>query len=163
MSDTKNYTIGKIIENMISIHPLLSKNFTRAIRSKTNLNPGSLFVLGLLKKYTLLSMTEIGCKLSMPKPHVTAQVDKLIAEEMVERLNDPNDRRIINIRLTEKGLKDFEAIKTEITEELRHRIETLPEEKIDQLYEASKVTRDILAEIMTEQSSEGINCKNKFI
>lgn len=159
MSENAQISIDKIIENLISIHPLLSKNFTRAIRSKTNLNPGSLFILGLLKKYTVLSMTEIGCKLSMPKPHVTAQIDKLIAEEMVERLNDPNDRRIINIRLTDNGLKDFESIKLEITEELRHRIEKLSTEKIERLYAASAVAREILTEIMIEPSTPGNDCK----
>ncbi|MBP1677444.1 MAG: transcriptional regulator, MarR family [Bacteroidetes bacterium] len=159
MSENAQISIDKIVENLISIHPLLSKNFTRAIRSKTNLNPGSLFILGLLKKYTVLSMTEIGCKLSMPKPHVTAQIDKLIAEEMVERLNDPNDRRIINIRLTDNGLKDFESIKLEITEELRHRIEKLSTEKIERLYAASAVAREILTEIMIEPSTPGNDCK----
>ncbi len=159
MSENAQISIDKIVENLISIHPLLSKNFTRAIRSKTNLNPGSLFILGLLKKHTVLSMTEIGCKLSMPKPHVTAQIDKLIAEEMVERLNDPNDRRIINIRLTDNGLKDFESIKLEITEELRHRIEKLSTEKIERLYAASAVAREILTEIMIEPSTPGNDCK----
>ena len=158
MSESDNITIDSVIENLISIYPLLSKSFTRSIRSKTNLNPGSLFILGILDRNGILSMSEIGCKLSMPKPHVTAQVDKLIAENMVERLFDPNDRRIVNIKLTEKGKTDFESIKVQISHEMRQSIETLDENKVKILFESSSQVREILSEIMTENSHSPQTC-----
>ena len=130
MNITETVSIDRIIENLIYLHPLLSKSLTRSIRAKTNLNPGSLYILGMLSKHEILSMSEIGCKLSMPKPHVTGQVDKLIAEEMVERVFDPNDRRIINVRMTEKGKEDFKAIKQEVSQDMRERIEKLDEIKL---------------------------------
>lgn len=158
MSESDNITIDSVIENLISIYPLLSKSFTRSIRSKTNLNPGSLFILGILDRNGILSMSEIGCKLSMPKPHVTAQVDKLIAENMVERLFDPSDRRIVNIKLTEKGKTDFESIKVQISHEMRQSIETLDENKVKILFESSCQVREILSEIMTEKSHSPQTC-----
>ena len=150
MNDTETVSIDKIIENLIYLHPLLSKSLTRSIRAKTNLNPGSLYILGMLSKHGLLSMSEIGCKLSMPKPHVTGQVDKLIAEEMVERLFDPNDRRIVNIRMTEKGKEDFKAIKQEVSQDMRERITKLDEQKLRSLFDSTQVVRDILSDIMTD-------------
>jgi DNA-binding MarR family transcriptional regulator len=96
------------------------------MRSKTNLNPGSLHVLGILSSHNgMLSMSEIGCSLSMPKSHITGLVDKLIAENLVERLYDPKDRRIVNVHITEKGMADFNAIKHEISQELRIKLEKL--------------------------------------
>jgi DNA-binding MarR family transcriptional regulator len=148
------------VENLIGIYPLLSKSLTRSIRTKTNLNPGSLFVLGILSKNTMLSMSEIGCRLSMPKPHVTAHIDKLIAEDMVERVMDPNDRRIINIRLTEKGKLDFEQIKVEISEDMRSRIQSLEEQYIDQLHGASQLVRELLSQIMTDVGDSRTMCKS---
>ena len=147
MPEKNKISIDSSIENLISIHPLLSKSFTKSIRTKTNLNPGSLYVLGVLRRHDILSMSEIGCKLSMPKPHVTSLVDKLIAEEMVERLLDPKDRRIVNVRITEKGIADFNAIKLEISQELRIRLEKLSAEKLDILAEASQQIKDILIEM----------------
>ncbi len=157
MNKKEVVSIDKIIENVIYLHPLLSKSLTRSIKSKTNLNPGSLYVLGMLSKYEMLSMSEIGCKLSMPKPHVTAQVDKLIAENMVERLFDPNDRRIINIKLTEKGKKDFIAIKQEVSIDMRARIEKLDVEKLKLLSESTQVVKDILSEIMVDSKEASCN------
>ena len=150
MNDNETVSIDKIIGNLIYLHPLLSKSLTRSIRSKTNLNPGSLYILGMLDKYEILSMSEIGCKLSIPKPHVTAQVDKLIAEEMVERLFDPNDRRIVNIRMTEKGKEDFIVIKQEVTKDMRERIQKLDEFKLATLSESTQHVRDILSDIMID-------------
>ena len=141
-------SIDTAIENLISIHPLLSKSFTRSIRSKTNLNPGSLYVLGVLTRNGMLSMSEIGCKLAMPKPHITGLVDKLIAEDLVERTYDPKDRRIVNVHITEKGAADFNAIKLEISQELRHKLEKLDANTLQVLSESSQQVKDILTTIV---------------
>ncbi len=161
MNENEKISIDQIVENLIYIHPLLSKSITRSIRTKTNLNPGSLFILGLLTRHEVLSMSEIGCKLSMPKPHVTAQIDKLIAERMVERLYDANDRRIINIKLSDKGRKDFEEIKLDVSQDMRERIETLDVEKLDVLYKSSTNLREILTSILQENNSNHANSCNK--
>ena len=158
MNDIETVSIDKIIENLIYLHPLLSKSLTRSIRAKTNLNPGSLYILGMLSKNEILSMSEIGCKLSIPKPHVTGQVDKLIAEEMVERLFDPHDRRIINIRMTEKGMEDFKIIKQDLSKDMRERIEKLDKQKLDVLFDSTQQVRDILSEIMTDSHSPLTSC-----
>jgi DNA-binding MarR family transcriptional regulator len=144
MIENEKKFVDSVIENLMTIHPLLSKNFMRGLRSKTNLNPGSLFVLGALTYHGIMSMSEIGCHLSMPKSHITGLVDKLIADDLVERLYDPNDRRIINIQITEKGATDFKAIKFEISQDLREKLQLLNEEQMQTLATASFQVKDIL-------------------
>jgi DNA-binding MarR family transcriptional regulator len=151
MIENNKISIDSAIENLISIHPLLSKAFNRSMRSKTNLNPGSLFVLGVLSRNGMLSMSEIGCKLSMQKPHITGLVDKLVAENLVERLYDPKDRRIVNVNITEKGMVDFNAIKHEISQELRQKLEKLDAETLETLSLASRQVKDILIKFVVNQ------------
>ena len=153
MIEYDKISIDSVIENLISIHPLLSKSFTKSIRSKTNLNPGSLYVLGILARHGMQSMSEIGCKLSMPKSHTTGLVDKLIAENLVERLFDPKDRRIVNVQITKKGFEDFNTIKLEISQELRLKLQMLDAETLHTLSIASKQVKDILITIGVEQSN----------
>lgn len=126
------------------------------MRSKTNLNPGSLFVLGVLSRNGILSMSEIGCKLSMPKPHITGLVDKLVAEDLVERLYDPKDRRIVNVHITEKGMLDFNAIKLEISQELRIKLQKLDAETLHTLSVATKQVKDILIKFVVNQPDSTI-------
>ena len=161
MKENTIISIDSVIENLISIHPLLSKSFSRSIRSKTNLNPGSLYVLGVLTTHGMLSMSEIGCKLSMPKSHVTGLVDKLIEENMVERLYDPKDRRIVNVHITEKGVADFNSIKHEISQELRQKLQKLDAKTLQVLSESSRHVKEILSTIVIEEHNASLFTCNK--
>jgi len=160
MNENEGLSIDKIIENLYYIHPLVTISLTRSIRASTNLNPGSLYIMGLLSRNEMMSMSEIGCKLKIPKPHVTSQIDKLIAENFVERLNDPNDRRVINIRLTDKGKVDFQKMKQAISQEMRQRIETLDQQNIKAMLNSTQQLRDILTEIMKDTSCEKPSCND---
>jgi DNA-binding MarR family transcriptional regulator len=61
-----------------------------------------------------------------------------------------NDRRIINISLTEKGATDFEELKSAISENLKEKLLLLSSEEIAQLSVASKQVKDILISILSK-------------
>ena len=143
--------IDVIAENLMTIHPLLYKSLSKPLRTKSPVTPGGMFVLGSLKRNGILSMSDIGKCLSMPKPHITVIVDKLIEEGYVERQHDPNDRRIVNVLITEKGLKDFEEIKLVISENLKERIHSLSVEEQDQLLVSSQNVKDLLSIILAKE------------
>ncbi len=144
MTEIKQTTIETVVDNLMYLHPLISKSFSKQMRAKTNLNPGSLFIMGVLSVYKTLSMSDIGRKLSMPKPHVTVLIDKLIEEKMVERIADLTDRRIINIHITEKGITQFQTIKQEISEEMRQQLQQLTKEQLTTLATATQQVRELL-------------------
>lgn len=143
--------IDLITENLISIHPLLYKSISKPLRTKTSITPGGMFVMGSLKRHGTLSMSDIGKCLSMPKPHITVIVDKLIDEGYVERLSDPKDRRIVNISLTTKGMTDFEEIKQAVSENLKIKLSTLSDEEQDRLAVASQQVKEILISILSKE------------
>lgn len=143
--------IDSIADNLISIHPLLFKSISKPLRNQTSITPGGMFVLGSLKRHGKLSMSDIGKCLSMPKPHVTVIVDKLIEEGYVERQSDPKDRRIVNILLTAKGLADFESIKKAIAENLKVKLSLLSNEELEILATASKQVKEILISILSKE------------
>jgi len=159
MNENEEVSIEKIIENLFYIHPLITVSLTRSIRTNTNMTVGSLYIMGVLNRKEIMSMSEIGCKLKMPKPHVTAKVDKLIAQNLVERLFAPNDRRVINIKLTDKGKEEFKTLKQTIGQEIRERIETLDPQRINTMLDSTQQLREILSEIMVDSSSEKISCE----
>lgn len=143
--------IDSIADNLISIHPLLYKSIYRPMKHHSSITPGGMFVLGSLKRNGTLSMSDIGKCLAMPKPHITVIVDKLIEEGYVERQSDPNDRRVVNILLTKKGLKDFESIKSTISKNLKVKLSTLNDQELEILAIASKQVREILVSILSKE------------
>ena len=144
--------IDIIADNLMTIHPLLFRSLSRPLRSKSfSITPGGMFVLGSLKRNGILSMSDIGKCLSMPKPHVTVIVDKLIEEGYVERQHDPNDRRIVNVLITEKGLKDFEEIKLLVSENLKEKLHALSAEEQDLLMVSSQNVKELLSSILAKE------------
>lgn len=139
-----------IADNLMTIHPLLFRNLSKPLRAKSTITPGGMYVLGSLKRNGVLSMSDIGKCLSMPKPHVTVIVDRLVEEGYVERHDDPHDRRIVNILITEKGLKDFEEIKQIVSEDLKERLHSLNAEEQDQLVLSSQNVKDLLISILAK-------------
>lgn len=115
------------------------------------MTPGAMFVMGSLKRHGLLSMSDIGKCLAMPKPHVTLIIDRLIEEQYVERQNDPNDRRIINVSITEKGIQIFDEIKATLVENMKIKLLNLTEEEQEILAVASLQVKDILMSILSKE------------
>lgn len=48
----------------------------------------------------MATMSELGQWMKMPKQQTTKMVNRMVEHNFVERLNDPSDRRIINVRIT---------------------------------------------------------------
>lgn len=143
-------TVGRIIENLFAIHPMVTKAMMREAKARYHLSPGSVYMLWLMNRYDTLTMSEISIKLSIPKSHVTVLADKLIAEGLAERIDDPNDRRIVQIKLTGNGKKEIDILRQSIGQDMRQRIQTLDEEKIKLMLESSQFVRETLFKIMTD-------------
>ncbi|MDD2306331.1 MAG: MarR family transcriptional regulator [Prolixibacteraceae bacterium] len=143
--------IDLIADNLISIHPLLYKSISKPLKHQSSITPGGMFVLGSLKRHGTQSMSDIGKCLSMPKPHVTVIVDKLIEEELVERQSDPNDRRIVNILLTEKGFEEFNSLKKDLSENLKIKLSKLNDQEQEILAIASQQMKEILISILSKE------------
>jgi DNA-binding MarR family transcriptional regulator len=57
-----------------------------------------------------LKMRDLSQRLMVTGGNVTGLTDKLVAEGLVERREDPNDRRAYTVRLTPEGKRQFRAM-----------------------------------------------------
>ena len=63
-----------------------------------------------IKQNKNTQMSDISKHFATTMPTATSLVDKLILINLVKRIDDPEDRRIVNVKLTKKGekiLRDF--------------------------------------------------------
>jgi DNA-binding MarR family transcriptional regulator len=63
----------------------------------------------LEQKETPPTMGEMSTELNIPLSSATRTVDWLVSSNIVERINDPDDRRVVRIRLTDTGLKLYQT------------------------------------------------------
>ena len=92
-------------------------------------------------------MSELGKKLYRSKPNMTAIIDKLIAEKLVIRFPDENDRRIIRIGLTEEGKNFIKAKKCEMKEALKLNLASLKDNDLTRLDTLLQQTNRIILQI----------------
>lgn len=146
--------IDDINDNLSRILPILGKIFMKGVRAKTSYPPHVIFVMGALTHHGKLTMTGIGNHLSVPKPQVTSLIDRLFAEELVERLNDEKDRRIIYIQLTEKGKERFREIKSLMSESMKTALSDLDAATLDKLKDSSATVCEALI-VLNEKFQNG--------
>ena len=62
-------------------------------------------VLELLWKYNGLSLSDLGKLLHFDNPTITGIINRMARAKLVRRVRDRNDRRVIKVHLTKKGLE----------------------------------------------------------
>lgn len=80
-----------------------------------------------------LKMSELSDWLLVSKGNVTAIVERLIGDGLVERLADGADRRIIRVRLTPKGREDFAGMARQHEAWLDHAMGDLTDQDFETL------------------------------
>lgn len=83
-------------------------------------------------------ISQIAKSLNISKPNMTPIIDKLISYDLVKRYNDPKDRRIIRVELTEKAINIFNDIKNVLINQLCKKLSSLPDEDLEILNSSLK-------------------------
>jgi DNA-binding MarR family transcriptional regulator len=87
-----------------------------------------------------LTMGELSNALSVPLSSATRMVNWMVAAGYIKRLPDPEDRRVVRVALTEKGLNLHRSIKSYVEERVNNILSTLTvEEQVTLLHLIDKV------------------------
>ena len=81
-----------------------------------------------------LTMGELSHALSVPLSTATRMVDWLVSNGYIQRLPDPDDRRIVRVALTEKGQKLHQIIEIYTAERVQQVVSCLTDEEQTTLF-----------------------------
>lgn len=109
--------------------------------------PSHVKVIFYLSQKKSMSVSDVAKCLDISKPNMTPIIDKLISNGLVNRYTDPNDRRKINIELTEKAHNLLKNKKREIKDNLFNKISTLNDEDLYKLDASIREMYDILIKL----------------
>ena len=91
-----------------------------------------------------LTCGEIGERLVSPGPDVTRLLDRLEARQLVTRLRDEDDRRVVRARITAPGQALLEDLDAPVEQALGGLLGHLGEEKLRQLVQLLEQAREKL-------------------
>ncbi|NYT21691.1 MAG: winged helix-turn-helix transcriptional regulator [Methanomicrobiales archaeon] len=144
MTGVREEMIEAASRNLLRLFPLFHGKFISRQRAVSGMQLAGFRVLGVLLRNGSLPISEVGKRLYISKPYMTRLVDNLIAEDLVERLPDMSDRRVTNIRITEKGRKRITEIRTIVKDDIDELLSDLDDDDISTLNESLKNLNRIL-------------------
>jgi len=81
-----------------------------------------------------VTMGELADEMNITLPSATSLVDRLVKRGWVERQQDPEDRRIIRLAITDAGRKLCVAMKAERSRAFKLLLDAMPEEDLQSLH-----------------------------
>ena len=103
-----------------------------------------------------LTMTELANLARMPKQQMSKLVDRLVDGGFAERLSDPDDRRVIRLRATEKADEYIAAFFEKDAAEYREFFNQLGKDELDPFCEALRTIHDTFDDQRRRMIEEGI-------
>ncbi len=141
--------IDFIVENLIAMMPIFHRKLINVVDEGmgSGLSHYHFAILGMLSKRGNLPVSEFSRRLLISKPQMTAMLDRLVEQGLVDRLADEADRRLVLICLTPAGQRVLErsvnSVRTIIAQKLAH----LPNPDIELLATSLKNIVDIGAKL----------------
>ena len=146
--------LDSVAGDLLSIPPLLRRGIHRKVFkevfagfAKDGITMPHFEIVETLRENDFLPVAAIGNRLQIPRPQMTHLIDKLVQLEMVSRQPDEDDRRIVNIALTEKGRATFEENAARIVGGVSERLSSLSPGELKELSASLRRLRDILSKL----------------
>ncbi len=141
--------MNKMVDDLYLLRPLFRRKlFKHKKMLKQGQMPHSYYhVLGVLIKRGDLPMSEIGRRVHISKSNMTSLIDKLVEKELVKRVPDEKDRRVINIAITDKGKGLLWNWKKRSNNEIKRSLSALSDEDLEKFYQSVENIKDILSKL----------------
>jgi DNA-binding MarR family transcriptional regulator len=110
--------VDRIVETIIYLYTE-SRRLTKEQAARHGLTGPQLSVAKILEDIGDLSLSELSERINAQNSTVTGIVDRMEREGLVERKRSSDDRRVVHIRLTKKGLELSRSLKFEPFEVFR--------------------------------------------
>ncbi len=124
----------KLVDKFFVLFPYIYKKLMRDIPA-FSISKQEFGLLHLINNHDCNTMSYYSKKIMISKPNLTVMADKLIQENLIERIYDPKDRRLIILKITEKGKNVLEEHKIKIKEVIVKKFDLLSDEEIKRLCE----------------------------
>lgn len=149
--------VDQVVETIIYLYTE-SRRLTKGIAREVGLTGPQLTVLKLLETFQDLSLSSLSERIRAQNSTVTGIIDRMEREGLVGRERSKSDRRVVHIKLTEKGAKLAREIRVEPLEIFRSALTSLTAADLkDLLRILMKLQKKVLARV--EAQAEALSAR----
>lgn len=139
-----------LLELMPPWHYWMVKPFKKLL-SEDEVSMGMYYTLRMLRWYdSPVIMGELAKTAQCSKQQMSKMVGRLIDAGFVEQIKEPNDRRIIRLKVTEKGSAYMEHLEQQTKVSYVSMLNAIPEKDRGDFFSALKTLRQVFNEIKPE-------------
>ena len=139
--------VDEVLEAIIYLYTE-SRRITKELARRAELTGPQLTVMKMLEQIGDLSLSELSERIRAQNSTVTGIIDRMEREGLVCRERSKSDRRVVYIRLTEKGAKLAREIRVEPLEIFRSALTSLTQADLrDLLRILMKLQKRVLARV----------------
>ncbi len=148
-----NMILDSVAEDLFSTLPLIHRSIRKkllktALESvKEDIDPPHFEIMKLLEETGTLHVAKIGERLQIARPQMTHLIDKLVVLDIVEREIDSEDRRMINIRLSNRGKAVKKDHDSHIKRATRETLSCLTDEELQGLSTSLRKLKSIFSKL----------------
>jgi len=146
--------IDSILEAILYLYTE-SRRLTKELARQVDLTGPQLTVLKMLEGLGDLSLSELSERIRAQNSTVTGIIDRMERESLVVRARSTEDRRVVKIKLTDKGSKIARAIAVEPMEIFRGALDSLSAAETRELLKIlTKIARRVQSVVKREVNKE---------
>ena len=147
--------VDSIVETIIYLYTE-SRRLTKGMASQFGLTGPQLTVIKLLESFDNLSLSSLSERIRAQNSTVTGIIDRMEREGLVVRARSKEDRRVVHIKLTERGGKIARDIAVEPMEIFREAVASLTQADLrDLLRIMNKLQKYVRSRVPAESAVEG--------
>ncbi len=137
--------------------PLVMRNIRSMIRSHRtpDLSVPQFRILLYISRHPDASLSEVAEYIGLTLPTLSKMVDLLVSREWVARNPCPEDRRRLQLGLTERGKAMLEQAQDSTRASLAKCFEDIPPEKLEQIAQAMQQLHLVFSDPSTDQFTTG--------
>jgi DNA-binding MarR family transcriptional regulator len=145
----KDSDLELIVENILNVFPLFRRSFRNIDldRVAEGLSHPHIMVMRMLEDHERQSVSAIGDRQFISRPQMTHIVDKLVSLGMVERTIDEDDRRVINLVLTDTGRRIMRQCDAVIGQSIKQSLSALEDKDIEEMSAALSKLAEIVSKL----------------
>jgi len=138
----ENERLDRVIEAMVRIPTIIHRKLHRSVlrvaleQFGTDITSHHLMIMKALQDSEMLHSSEIAEMVAIARPQMTHSIDRLIDLGMVERQLDIEDRRKIDIRLTQQGRDTLEKLDVVIKGRMKEKLSSFSDDEMKKLAES---------------------------
>lgn len=114
----------------------------REILGDFDITPPQFNALLTLSKHEKLTIGELSSKMFLACSTVTDLLDRMERNELVVRMKDEKDRRVVRIKVLDKGHNMIEGVLENRRKYIRETLDGLSEEMVDSVFEVMKLLNE---------------------